>query len=96
MPLTRDEKLPRAWIVLSPSGTSLGAEEALKRLDAWVREQLSRYKWLSGGMEAVDEIPKSATGKVLRRELVDRYVKGRQAGSGDGKKRGGLLGISKL
>ncbi|KAL4073286.1 hypothetical protein V8B97DRAFT_1953731 [Scleroderma yunnanense] len=70
---TADERVPRAWVVLSLAGMQLGAVEATKRIDGWVRECLSRYKWLRGGVAVVDEIPKSATGKVLRRQLVDKY-----------------------
>ena len=71
----RDDRIPRAWVVLSPAGQSLGIQEAVRLLDAWVREQLSRYKWLTGGISVVEEIPKNPTGKVLRRVLVDSYVK---------------------
>jgi acyl-CoA synthetase (AMP-forming)/AMP-acid ligase II len=70
---TADERVPRAWVVLSPNGKALGATEVVARLDAWVRETLSRYKWLRGGLSIVDQIPKSPTGKVLRRVLVDTY-----------------------
>lgn len=70
-----DEKVPRAWVVLTPAGKRLGADEVVKRLDAWTRERLSKYKWLRGGIEVVEAIPKSATGKVLRRVLQDKYEK---------------------
>ncbi|KAG6336875.1 hypothetical protein ID866_2201 [Astraeus odoratus] len=70
---TADERVPRAWIVLSPAGMELGASESKKRILAWVRGRLSRYKWLRGGIAVIDQIPKSSTGKVLRRQLVDQY-----------------------
>lgn len=95
---TSDEKNPRAWIVLSEAGKQRGAQETIKTLDDWVKENLSRYKWLRGGYEIVDsvcarscffvsprvcllngcacallQIPKSPTGKVLRRLLQDQY-----------------------
>ena len=72
--IARDDRVPRAWVVLSSAGIALGRRKAIEELDAWVRERLSRYKWLTGGIEVVDEIPKNPTGKVLRRVLVDRYV----------------------
>ena len=53
---TTDERLPRAWIVLSQAGVQLGAVETTKRIDAWVRECLSRYKWLRGGIAVVNEV----------------------------------------
>ncbi|KAG0708432.1 hypothetical protein DFH29DRAFT_870961 [Suillus ampliporus] len=70
---TSDERIPRAWIVLSPAGLALGNKEVIAQLNAWVQERLSRYKWLRGGMKIVETIPKSPTGKVLRRVLVEEY-----------------------
>ncbi|KAG6901502.1 hypothetical protein C0995_011052 [Termitomyces sp. Mi166 len=72
---TSDEKVPHAWVVLSDAGKKLGAQATVKVLEKWHQEQLSKYKWLRGGIEVVDEIPKSPTGKVLRRVLVDKYEK---------------------
>ncbi|KAH7923339.1 acetyl-CoA synthetase-like protein [Leucogyrophana mollusca] len=76
---TSDERVPRAWVVLSPSGRALGPTQAIARLDAWVRETLSKYKWLRGGIAVVEQIPKSPSGKVLRRVLVDEYEEQRKA-----------------
>lgn len=70
---TSDERVPRAWIVLSPTGVALGEKVVMARLDVWVQERLSRYKWLRGGIKCVEMIPKSPTGKVLRRMLVEEY-----------------------
>ncbi|KAG2123810.1 hypothetical protein DEU56DRAFT_759917 [Suillus clintonianus] len=70
---TSDERIPRAWIVLSPAGAVLGEKEVVTRLDAWVQERLSRFKWLRGGIGIVETIPKSPTGKVLRQILVKEY-----------------------
>ena len=50
---TADERVPRAWVVLSPTGEALGESEVIARLGAWVRETLSRYKWLRGGIAVV-------------------------------------------
>jgi len=72
---TSDERIPRAWVVLSPAGAALGEKVVVARLDVWVQERLSRYKWLRGGMGIVEAIPKSPTGKVLRRVLVEQYEK---------------------
>ncbi|TDL16556.1 acetyl-CoA synthetase-like protein [Rickenella mellea] len=72
---THDEKVPRAWLVLSDSGKALGEKEVARRVNAWVEERLSKYKWLKGGVGFVDEVPKSPTGKVLRRVLQDAYAK---------------------
>lgn len=53
---TLDERIPRAWVVLSAEGRKLGASVTMAKLDAWVRESLSKYKWLRGGIEVVDEV----------------------------------------
>ncbi|EKM52103.1 uncharacterized protein PHACADRAFT_262572 [Phanerochaete carnosa HHB-10118-sp] len=70
---TSDEKVPRAWIVLSDKGKRRGADETIKVLETWTKENLSPYKRLRGGFEVVDEIPKNPTGKMLRRLLQDRF-----------------------
>ena len=46
------------------------------RLRALVERQTARYKWLRGGIVFVDKIPKSPSGKILRRVMRDGGVKG--------------------
>ncbi|KAJ7063853.1 hypothetical protein C8F01DRAFT_1129568 [Mycena amicta] len=75
---TQDEKVPRAWIVLSEAGKRLGVDGSVKELGRWHEEQLSRYKWLRGGFEVVETIPKTPTGKTLRRTLQEEYEKKQQ------------------
>ncbi|KAI0785238.1 hypothetical protein C8Q75DRAFT_333646 [Abortiporus biennis] len=74
---TSDEKVPRAWVVLSEQARKLFKEnnqqEVLNELEDWTKKNLSSYKWLRGGLEVIDEIPKNPTGKVLRRVLQERY-----------------------
>ncbi|KAI0260236.1 acetyl-CoA synthetase-like protein [Gloeopeniophorella convolvens] len=70
-----DEFVPRAWVVLSSVGKQQGAERVLAELEEWTRTRLSRYKWLRGGLQVVDEIPKLPTGKVLRRKLQEEFAK---------------------
>ncbi len=55
----------RAFVVLSDSSCT---EEDLK---GWVKENLARYK-VPRDIVFLDELPRNATGKVLKRELVDR------------------------
>ncbi|KAJ7760882.1 hypothetical protein DFH07DRAFT_1021402, partial [Mycena maculata] len=70
---TEDEKVPRAWIVLSSAGEKKGASAVIKALEQWHHESLSKYKWLRGGIEVVKEVPKTPTGKTMRRVLQDEY-----------------------
>lgn len=53
---TSDEKVPRAWIVLSAAGKKKGAAAVIKKLDEWQKENLSKYKWTRGGIEVVKEV----------------------------------------
>ncbi|KAF8581025.1 acetyl-CoA synthetase-like protein [Ramaria rubella] len=71
---TSDDRSPRAWVVLSMQGRVLGEREARERLEHWARKNLSKYKWLRGGIQFIQEIPKNPTGKILRRVLQDQYL----------------------
>ena len=53
---TSDEKVPRAWVVLSDAGKQRGEKEVVQALHSWVQKNLSKYKWLRGGIEVVDEV----------------------------------------
>ena len=53
---TADEKVPRAWIVLNSAGKKRGASMVIKELESWHKKNLSKYKWLRGGMEVVEEV----------------------------------------
>src|ERR1700761_1362689 len=55
---TNDEKVPRAWLVLSSEGKKLGKKEVEKRVKRAVEEGLSRYKSLRGGVGFVDSVSK--------------------------------------
>nr|GAT49526.1 predicted protein [Mycena chlorophos] len=70
---TSDEKVPHAWVILSDAGKRKGEKETIRVLLKWHEEQLSRYKWLRGGIEVVKAIPKTPTGKTLRRTLQEEY-----------------------
>ena len=98
---TSDEKVPRAWVVLSRAGKKRGAAATIKTLEEWSQQSLTKQKWLRGGIEVVTEvctlsygkrkgrrltlldcqIPKSPTGKVLRRVLQDAYEQRRKTGA---------------
>ena len=69
---------PRAYVVAA--GTGRKSEEELRglaqELRVLVEEQTARYKWLRGGIVFVDQVPKSPSGKILRRIMRDGGVKG--------------------
>ena len=70
-------ELPRAFVV---AATDSGVEErgggAAPPLDeaavaAWVAERVAPHKRLRGGVAFVEQIPKSPSGKILRRVLLE-------------------------
>lgn len=66
LPEEGGSEVPRAYIVADPKKIS---EEDVKE---YVRQNLAPYKQLRGGVRYVDELPKNAIGKILRRELRER------------------------
>ncbi|KAF7563292.1 hypothetical protein G7046_g820 [Stylonectria norvegica] len=68
---------PVAYVVAADKTSSPQRLEALGlELKALVEEHTARYKWLVGGVVFVEEIPKSPSGKILRRVMKEGGVKG--------------------
>lgn len=71
-------ELPLAYIVLHPpaavrAASSTAEAGALKvELSKYVSDVKVPYKWLKGGVEFIDVIPKNPSGKLLRRVLRDK------------------------
>ncbi|GKY90597.1 hypothetical protein MPSEU_000033300 [Mayamaea pseudoterrestris] len=63
-------ELPRAYIVLN-DGTEATSTIRDEIYD-WVKERVAPFKRLDGGIVFVDAVPKSASGKILRRILRDQ------------------------
>ena len=64
----KQTELPQAWVVKrqqADTGEPVTEQEVMD----FVKENVSNYKQLRGGVVFVDEIPKSASGKILRKEL---------------------------
>jgi acyl-coenzyme A synthetase/AMP-(fatty) acid ligase len=66
-------ELPKAYVVLKPGISK--SESVGRELIAYVKEKKTKYKWIKE-VELVDEIPKSASGKILRRVLRDQMKSG--------------------
>jgi acyl-CoA synthetase (AMP-forming)/AMP-acid ligase II len=64
-------EVPRAYVV-PKKGTSKGREGEIV---GWLAERVAGHKRLRGGVRFVDEVPKSASGKILRRLLKERAAK---------------------
>lgn len=66
----KDERcgeVPRAYVSVRPGAERLTAVE----LHAFVAERVAKYKRLTGGIQFIETVPRSATGKILRRMLKE-------------------------
>ncbi|GAA5927406.1 hypothetical protein JCM1841_000462 [Sporobolomyces salmonicolor] len=60
-------ELPRAYIVPDPKHAK--SETLCKDVANWVADKLAPHKRLRGGVIVLETIPKSASGKILRKDL---------------------------
>ncbi len=72
-------EVPRAYVVLAQGVRS--GKEVEAEIVRWVGERVAAHKRLRGGVRFVDEVPKSASGKILRRVLKAR-IKEEEEGMG--------------
>jgi acyl-CoA synthetase (AMP-forming)/AMP-acid ligase II len=74
-------EVPRAYVVPRKGVEAGKAKE--KEIMEWLAKKVSNHKKLRGGVRFVDEIPKSASGKILRRvlkaQVVEEEKKGKKA-----------------
>ena len=63
----QDVELPRAYVVKRPGPESKSLDE--KTIKDYCAVRLAKYKELTGGVRFVDSIPKTASGKILKRVL---------------------------
>jgi acyl-coenzyme A synthetase/AMP-(fatty) acid ligase len=64
-------QVPKAYVVLR-AGITPDSAMAIS-IQGFVRERASRAKWLRGGVAFLERIPKSASGKILRRKLASAH-----------------------
>lgn len=62
-------EVPKAYVVGKPK-----VKLDTKELEEYVNKNVIKYKKLLGGIEIIDVIPKNPSGKILRRELKQRYL----------------------
>ena len=72
-------EVPKAYVVKS---SSVGLEDndrmVIRDIQKHVEKNKARHKWLKGGVEFIDVIPKSPSGKILRRLLRDKDKEARR------------------
>ena len=66
LPDERAGQVPKAFVVPRP-GQTIGGHAIAE----WISDKVAPYKRLRGGVEIIDAVPKSPSGKILRRVLTD-------------------------
>lgn len=82
---------PRAFVVPRKKGGEEELRKLAAQLKALVEGKTAKYKWLQGGIVFVDQVPKSPSGKILRRVMKDGGVKGFEVKLYERKKRDAKL-----
>lgn len=62
-------EVPKAFIVRRPGSKTTEAE-----IQDYVAKQVSKHKHLTGGIVFIEHIPKTSSGKILRREIKKLYT----------------------
>lgn len=60
------EEWPRGYVVLKQGATITEAD-----IHAFMKEKLAKHKQLVGGIVFIDEVPKLASGKIVRKLLKE-------------------------
>ena len=66
----REGEVPKAFVV-KDSKAKGSDDEIINDIKKHVENVKSNHKWLRGGVEFIQEVPKSASGKILRRKMRD-------------------------
>lgn len=69
VPDTRAGELPKAFVV-KKANEEITEEDIIK----YIEERVAPHKNLRGGVEFIDKIPRSLSGKILRRELKEKVI----------------------
>ncbi|GAB7343323.1 hypothetical protein MBLNU457_1372t1 [Dothideomycetes sp. NU457] len=83
VPDDRAGEVPKAFVVKSSEVGIEDSDRMIKRSIAkHVEKHKAKHKWLAGGIEFIDVVPKSPSGKILRRLMRDQEKeKRRKAGA---------------
>ncbi|KAH7410196.1 hypothetical protein DE146DRAFT_341666 [Phaeosphaeria sp. MPI-PUGE-AT-0046c] len=65
-------EVPRAYVVAAHDKRANAGDSEAQAIVEWMSKKVANHKRLRGGIVFVDEIPKSSSGKILRRVLKER------------------------
>lgn len=69
-------ELPTAFVTLKKGLDATSIRTVTEGIHTWLNGEVANHKRLRGGIHVVDSIPKSPSGKILRRELKQRLKTG--------------------
>ena len=72
IPDEKSGEVPKAFVVKSVSSKNQSDNTTRNDILKHVEQLKSKHKWLRGGVEFMEAIPKSPSGKILRRVLKER------------------------
>ncbi|UKZ49247.1 hypothetical protein TrVGV298_003492 [Trichoderma virens] len=61
-----EDEWPRAYVVIQPSSKG---KVTPKDIQEWTATRVAKHKWLVGGVTFIDEVPKLASGKIIRKQM---------------------------
>ncbi|KAL1958545.1 hypothetical protein VTO42DRAFT_4142 [Malbranchea cinnamomea] len=64
-----DEEFPRAYVVLKDAAKKRSPPPTPESIQEWIKPRVAKHKWLTGGVVFVDEVPKSPSGKIIRKVM---------------------------
>lgn len=65
-------EIPQAFVVPRNPISSIDHANLAKEIQGLVEREVANYKRLRGGVRFIDQLPRNATGKMLRRQLRDK------------------------
>lgn len=64
-------ELPVGFVVLSNRAKEKDAKTVIDNIHSWLNPKIANHKRFRGGIHVVNQIPKSPSGKILRRQLKE-------------------------
>jgi 4-coumarate--CoA ligase len=62
------EEMPRAYVVLQPDARDKVKDQDIQK---FVADKVAKHKRLTGGVKFIDEVPKLASGKIVRKQMKE-------------------------
>ncbi|KAH7146892.1 hypothetical protein B0J13DRAFT_664595 [Dactylonectria estremocensis] len=78
VPDAKAGEVPKAFVVKAAEAEGKSDGDVTASIHKHVEAHKARHKWLKGGIEFIDVIPKSPSGKILRRLLRDQEKQARK------------------